>query len=64
MSVIISLIVYLIILGLLWYVVSLLPLPAPMKPIIQILFVLLLILVLLSMFGLVPGGNLPLVRIG
>jgi hypothetical protein len=47
-SVLISLIIALIVLGLLYYVVTLLPLPAPFPRIIQILFVLILILWILQ----------------
>ena len=62
MSIIITLIVYLIVLGLLYYLVSLIPLPAPFGQIVQVLFVLLAILVVLSAFGFVSGG-LPHIRL-
>jgi hypothetical protein len=62
MSVIITLIVYLIVLALVYWLVSLLPLPAPFGLIVRVLFVLLAILVVLSAFGIVDGG-LPRVRL-
>ena len=61
-SVIISLIVYLIVLGLLYYLVTLIPLPAPFPQIVQVLFILLAIFVVLSAFGIVSGG-LPHIRV-
>jgi phosphoglycerol transferase MdoB-like AlkP superfamily enzyme len=62
MSVIITLIVYLIVLALVYWLVSLLPLPAPFGLIVRVLFVLLAILVVLSAFGIVDGGP-PRVRL-
>ena len=62
MSIIITLIVYLIVLGLLYYLVSLIPLPHPFGQIVQVLFILLAILVVLSAFGIISGG-LPHIRI-
>lgn len=59
MNVIISLIVYLVVFGLIWYLVSMLPLPAPVAQIVRVLFIILLILVVLSVFGIIPGGYLP-----
>lgn len=48
----ISLIVELIILGLLWWLISFLPLPAPIGQIINVIFIIIAILVVLSAFGL------------
>ncbi|MDC8756998.1 Thivi_2564 family membrane protein [Janthinobacterium fluminis] len=59
MHVIISLIIYLVVLGLIWWLVSMLPLPAPVAQIVRVLFIILLILVILSVFGIIPGGYLP-----
>ncbi|MDB5937105.1 MAG: hypothetical protein JWQ01_4449 [Massilia sp.] len=59
MNVLISLIVYLVIFGLIWWLVSLLPLPAPVAQIVRVLFIILLILIVLSVFGIIPGGYLP-----
>lgn len=47
----IALIVYVVILGLLYYCVTLLPLPAPFPLVVKILFIILLILVLLNAIG-------------
>ncbi len=46
----VSLIVVLIIFGILWYVVTLLPLPAPLPLVIQLLVLLILVLVLFDTF--------------
>ena len=62
MSVIITLIVYLIVLGLLYWLVSLIPLPDPFGQIERVLFIILAVLVVLSAFGVVSGG-LPHIRI-
>ena len=59
---IITLIVYLAVLGLIYWLVSMLPFPAPFGQIIMILFVLLAIVVILSAFGIISGG-LPHIRI-
>jgi hypothetical protein len=59
MNILISLIVYLVIFGLIWWLVSLLPLPAPVAQIVRVLFIILLILIVLSVFGIIPGGYLP-----
>ena len=56
MSIVITLIVYLIVLGLIYWLVSLIPLPAPFGQIVQVLFVLLAVLVVLSAFGIIGGG--------
>lgn len=48
-----ALIVYVVILGLLYYCVSLLPLPDPFPVIVKVLFIILLILVLLNAVGFV-----------
>ena len=62
MSIIITLIVYLAVLGLVYYLVSLLPLPAPFGQIINVLFIILAIVVVLSAFGIISGG-LPHIRL-
>lgn len=64
MSLLLTLIVYVIVLGLLWYLVQMLPLPAPAKQIVNVLFILLLIVIVLSTFGMLPIGNgFPMVRL-
>lgn len=62
MSIIVTLIVYVIVLGLLWWLVSLLPIPAPFGQIVQVLFVLLAIVAVLSAFGVI-GGGLPRIHL-
>ena len=61
MVIITSLIVYLIVLGLVYWLVSLLPIPDPFGTIIKVLFVILAICAVLSAFGVLPGG-LPRLR--
>lgn len=63
MSFILTLIVYLIVLGLLWYLIQMLPLPAPVKMVINVLGILFLILIVLSVTGILPGGHFPLVHL-
>ncbi|RYY73662.1 MAG: hypothetical protein EOO52_16755 [Gammaproteobacteria bacterium] len=62
MEVLINLIVYLVVFGLIWWLVSLLPLPAPVAQIVRILFIILLILIVLSFFNIIPGGYIPHLR--
>ncbi|HEY6529114.1 MAG TPA: Thivi_2564 family membrane protein [Cellvibrionaceae bacterium] len=59
MNMIINLIAYLVVFGLIWWLISLLPLPAPVGRIVQILFIILLILIVLSFVGIIPAGYLP-----
>jgi len=59
MSIIVSLIAYLVVFGLIWWLVSMLPLPAPVGKIVQILFIILLILIILSFAGVIPNTQLP-----
>jgi hypothetical protein len=63
MTTLLSLLVYLIVLGILWWAVGLLPLPDPIRTAITIVFVLLLIYPVLTVLGIVPGG-LPHLRLG
>jgi uncharacterized membrane protein (GlpM family) len=59
MNVIVTLIVYLVVLGLIWWLVSMLPLPAPLGGIVRVLFIILAVMVVLAVFGIIPGGFLP-----
>ncbi|MES2676410.1 MAG: Thivi_2564 family membrane protein [Pseudomonadota bacterium] len=63
MDIIINLIAYLVVFGLIWWLVSMLPLPAPVGQIVRILFIILLIIIILSFFGIIPGGQLPRIRL-
>lgn len=59
MNTIISLIVFLIVLGLIWWLVKMLPLPAPIDQIVQVLFIILAIVAVLGLFsGYVPPLHL------
>jgi ABC-type siderophore export system fused ATPase/permease subunit len=64
MILLISIIVYAIVFGLLWWLVGMLPLPSPIRMIVNVCFVLLLIVALLSMVGILPGEHFPLVHLG
>jgi len=52
----VNIIIWLVILGVIWFLVGMLPLPAPFGLIIKIVFIVLAILVILSMFGLINVG--------
>lgn len=56
MEIIVSLIISLIVLGLIWWLVSFIPLPEPFGQIVRVLFIILAVFVVLSAFGIVPGG--------
>jgi hypothetical protein len=58
MEIIISLIVTLIVLGLIWWLVSFIPLPEPFGQIVRVLFIILAVWAVLAGFGVVPGGML------
>lgn len=62
METIVMLIVWLLVLGLIYYCLSLLPLPAPFGVILQVLFVILALFVILSAFGIVGSGPIHLGR--
>lgn len=54
-----SLIVTIIILGLIYWAVSLIPLPDPFPTIVKILFIIIAVSVLLQAFGVSTGVSLP-----
>ena len=54
----VSLLIVVVVLGLLIYVVGLLPLPAPFKTIAHVLVVIIAIVYLLGLLGYGPGVNL------
>jgi hypothetical protein len=53
---IISLIVSLILLGLVWWLVTFIPMPAPIGQIVQVLFIIAAVCIVLSAFGLLPAS--------
>ncbi|MES2127000.1 MAG: Thivi_2564 family membrane protein [Pseudomonadota bacterium] len=59
MNVLIDLTIYLVVFGLIWWLVSLLPLPHPVGVIVQVLFTIMLICIILAAFGILPGNFLP-----
>lgn len=63
MDIIISLIAYLVVFGLIWWLVSMLPLPAPVAQIVRVLFIILLIMIILSFAGIIPSGYLPRIQL-
>ena len=56
-----ALLVYLVVLGLIYYLVTLLPLPEPFPVVVKIVFVIILILILLSFAGVSFPGT-PIFR--
>ena len=58
MSILITLILWLIVVGLIYWLVSLIPLPHPFPAVIQVCFILLAVLAALSAFGVI-GSGLP-----
>ena len=56
---IVNLITTLVVFGLIWWLVGMLPLPSPVAQIVRVLFIIMLILIVLSAFGILPGGYLP-----
>jgi hypothetical protein len=58
----ISLIVALIVLGLLFWLVSLIPLPAPFPMIIKVIFIIIAVVTVLNAFGLNINGTFPVLR--
>jgi len=54
----IGLLILVIVFGLLFYLINLLPLAAPWKTVALVILIIIAIVVLLSMIGLVPLGNL------
>ena len=58
MSLLISLIIWLVLIGLVWWLLQMLPLPAPIMQIINVVIIIFLILVILSVFG-ITGVDLP-----
>ncbi len=63
MDTIIHLIIYLVIFGLIWWVVGMLPLPAPVAQIVRILFVIMLICIILAAVGILPPRFLPRLKL-
>lgn len=61
-SILITLLVFVIVIGLVFYVLSILPLPAPWKTIVTVIVCLIAILILLSMLGVWGPGPLVIRR--
>jgi len=53
---IVNAIIWLIVLGLIWWLVGFLPLPHPIGIVVMVLFVVLAIIIVLSLFGMIPFG--------
>lgn len=56
----VSLLIFIVVLGLIYWAISLIPLPAPFPTIIQVLFIIIAVLAILQFFGFSTG--LPTVR--
>lgn len=63
MAILFNIILWLVVLGLVWWLVGMLPLPAPVFQIIRVIFIAMLILIVLSLFGVLPGFHLPVIRL-
>ena len=57
-AILVNLLITLVVLGVIYWLVSFIPLPAPFPQIVQGLFIILAIVVILSAFGVIPGGGL------
>jgi hypothetical protein len=62
-STLVSLIIYLVVFGLIWWLVGLLPLPAPVAQIVRVCFIILLIMIVLAVFGIIPSSYLPRLKL-
>ncbi len=61
-ALLVDLLILILVCGLVWYIVGLLPLPAPWKQIAMVILALILVLILLGMLLPGAGVHLPLVR--
>ncbi len=59
MDALIHLTIYLIIFGVIWWLVDMLPLPSPVAQIVRLLFLIMLIMIILVAFGVLPERYLP-----
>lgn len=59
MNTLLSLLIFLLVVGVIFYVVSLIPLPHPFGLIVQIILALVVIVYLLGMLGVMPGVSFP-----
>ena len=62
MSTLISLLILVIVLGFIYWVITLIPLPPPFQTIAMIVFALIAIMMLLDHLGVVPIDGLPRLR--
>ena len=62
MAVILTFVLYIVVIGLIYYCVLQIPLPPPFPVIIKVAFILLVIYVILALFGMV-GGGIPRLRL-
>jgi hypothetical protein len=56
MSILISLIILCVVLGLLWWLISMLPIPEPFGLVVRVCFILLAIIFIVERFGLLTGS--------
>lgn len=62
MIILLNLLLWLILVGLIWWLVGLLPLPTVIAQLINVVIIIFLIIVVLSTFGVI-GFNLPVIQI-
>lgn len=66
-EVLISVVIYLIIAGLIWWAVTtilgVIPLPEPIKTVVNVIMIVILCLIVIyALMPLIPGGHTPLLR--
>jgi hypothetical protein len=62
METLLSLLIFLVIVGLIWWLLGMLPLPAPIRQAVNVLFVVIVIVYLLYSFAPFPLARHPLLR--
>jgi hypothetical protein len=63
MTLVITLLVYLIIFAIVWWIVGQIPLPGP-SWLVPAVFGIILLVMVCSLVGVIPGGHLPLIHLG
>lgn len=64
LQLIINLVVYGLILAIVWWAVSQIPVPEPFQWVIKAVFALIVVVVLLSLIGAIGGLSVPPIRVG
>lgn len=58
MGILINLLIFVVILGLVYWVISIVPLPPPFRLVVQVIFAIIAIIMLLGFVGWVPGYHI------